>query len=271
MRRVFEEETRVQKMLDVEAALAWAHAEVGDIPKKDAEKIMAVALLKNVKLERIKEIEHEIKHDMMSLVKALSEACGSSGGYVHFGATSYDIVDTANALQLRDALDIIEKRLVELEKILVDKTLRYKKTVMVGRTHGQHALPITLGFKFAVWMREVARHIERLRQCRERVLVGKMSGAVGTQAGLGPHAMNVQELVMKRLGIEAASSETDMLRLCVYLRSLRLLWIILRLRFGSWRDLRSARCLRLLKQGNKLAVPRCLTRETRNSASAYAV
>lgn len=212
MRRVFEEETRVQKMLDVEAALAWAHAEVGDIPKKDAEKIMAVALLKNVKLERIKEIEHEIKHDMMSLVKALSEACGSSGAYVHFGATSYDIVDTANALQLRDALDIIEKRLVELEKILVDKTLRYKKTVMVGRTHGQHALPITLGFKFAVWMREVARHIERLRQCRERVLVGKMSGAVGTQAGLGPHAMNVQELVMKRLSIEAADISTQIVQ-----------------------------------------------------------
>lgn len=212
MRRVFEEETRVQKMLDVEAALAWAHAEVGDIPKKDAEKIMAVALLKNVKLERIKEIEREIKHDMMSLVKALSEACGSSGAYVHFGATSYDIVDTANALQLKDALDIIEKRLVELEKILVDKTLRYKETAMVGRTHGQHALPITLGFKFAVWMREVARHIERLRQCRERVLVGKMSGAVGTQAGLGPHAMNVQELVMKRLGIEAADISTQIVQ-----------------------------------------------------------
>jgi len=212
MRRVFEEESRLQKMLDVEAALAWAHAEVGDISKKDAERIMAVALLKNVKLSRIKEIEREIKHDIASLVRALSEACGPSGTCVHLGATSYDIVDTANALQLKEAMEIVEKRLIELERVLMDKALQYKETMMIGRTHGQHALPITLGFKFAVWMREVARHIERLRQCRERVLVGKMSGAVGTQAGLGPYAMRIQELVMQRLGIRAAEISTQIVQ-----------------------------------------------------------
>ncbi len=212
MRRVFEEETRVQKMLDVEAALAWAHAEVGDISRQDAERVMTAALLKHVKLSRIKEIEREIKHDIASLVRALSEACGLSGGCVHLGATSYDIVDTANALQLKEALEIIGKRLDELEKILVDKATRYKETIMMGRTHGQHALPITLGFKFAVWMREVSRHIERLGQCRERVLVGKISGAVGTQAGLGPNAMKIQELVMQRLGLEAADISTQIVQ-----------------------------------------------------------
>ncbi|MEM3578762.1 MAG: adenylosuccinate lyase [Candidatus Bathyarchaeia archaeon] len=212
MRRIFEEENRVQKMLDVEAALAWAHAEVGNIPREDAERIMAAASLKYVKLAHVKEIEREIKHDVMALVKALAEACGSSGAYVHLGATSYDIVDTATALQLKEALVIIEKRLNDFEKILMEKALRYKDTLMIGRTHGQHALPITLGFKFSVWMREIARHIQRLRQCRERILVGKISGAVGTQAGLGEHAMKIQELVMQKLGLKPADISTQIVQ-----------------------------------------------------------
>jgi adenylosuccinate lyase len=212
MRRIFEEEARVQRMLDVEAALAWAHAEVGDIPRKDAEKIEAAASLKYVKLSRIKEIEREIRHDVASLVRALAEACGPSGGYVHLGATSYDIVDTANALQLRDALKLIEKRLWDFEDVLMKKALRYKNALIVGRTHGQHALPMTLGFKFAVWMREVSRHIERLEQCQRRALVGKMSGAVGTQAGFGKHAIRIQQLVMQRLGIKPAEISTQIVQ-----------------------------------------------------------
>jgi adenylosuccinate lyase len=212
IRSIFEEENRVQKLLDVEAALAWAHAQVGDIPCKDADKIGAMASLRHVKLSRIKEIEREIKHDVASLVRALSEVCGSSGRYVHLGATSYDIVDTVNALQLKDALELITSKLNQFEKVLMEKAVLYKETVMVGRTHGQHALPITLGFKFAVWLREVARHIERVKECRVRLLVGKMSGAVGTQAGLGGHAMKIQDLVMKKLGIEAADISTQIVQ-----------------------------------------------------------
>lgn len=212
MRRIFEEETRVQRMLDVEAALAWAHAEVGDIPREDAEKIAAMASTKHVKLSRIREIEREIKHDIASLVRALAEACGPRGAYVHLGATSYDIVDTARALQLKEALGLIEKRLDNFEKILMEKALQYRNTLMMGRTHGQHALPITLGFKFAGWMREISRHIQRLRQCKERVLVGKMTGAVGVQAGLGPHAMKIQKLVMQRLGIQHAEISTQIVQ-----------------------------------------------------------
>ena len=223
MLKIFDEETRVQKLLDVEAALALAHAEVGNIPLKDAEKIAAMASTKYVKVERVKAIEKEIKHDIASLVRALSEVCGSSGAYVHLGTTSYDIVDTANALQLKDALGVIEKRLVEFKVLLQKQALLHKETVMIGRTHGQHALPITLGFKFAVWGYEINRHIERLEECKKRVLVGKVSGAVGTQAGLGERAEQIQELVMKRLSLSAAEISTQIVQrdryaelICIY-------------------------------------------------------
>jgi adenylosuccinate lyase len=212
MKRIFEEETRVQKMLDVEATLAWAHAQVGNISKKDAERIMASALLERVKLSRIKEIEHEIRHDVAALVRALAEASGPSGAFVHLGATSYDIVDTANALQLKEALELIELRLDNLHEILRGKAQQYKETLMIGRTHGQHALPITLGFKFAVWMCEISRHIQRLKGCEGRVIVGKMSGAVGTQAAFGSHAMEIQKLVMERLGIKAAEISSQIVQ-----------------------------------------------------------
>jgi adenylosuccinate lyase len=209
---MFDEENKLQKMLEVEAALAWAHGEVGDIPRKDAEKIVETASIKHVKLSRVKEIEREIKHDVMALVRALAEVCGSSGAYVHLGATSADILDTATALQLKDALNLIEKRLNDLEMVLIKGAEQYKKTMMMGRTHGQHALPTTLGFKFAVWTREIARHIQRLRECGERLLVGKMSGAIGTQAGLGPNALKIQELVMKRLGVKPAEISTQIVQ-----------------------------------------------------------
>jgi adenylosuccinate lyase len=212
MLEIFEEENRLQRMLDVEAALAWAHAEVGNIPRKDAEKIAKTASIQHVKLSRVKEIEREIKHDVASLVRALAEACGSSGAYVHLGATSSDITDTATALQLKDALTLLENRLNGLQKVLLEKAEQYKRTIMMGRTHGQHALPITLGFKFAVWVREIARHIQRLRECRERILVGKMSGAVGTQAGLGPNAIKIQKLTMERLGIKPAEISTQIVQ-----------------------------------------------------------
>ena len=212
MREVFEEENRLQKMLDAEAALAWAHAEVGNIPKKDAEKIARIATLRYIRITRVKAIEKEIKHDVAAIVRALSEACGPSGAYVHLGATSYDIVDTANALQLKDALEIIENKLACLRRTLQEKTGKHKGTMMIGRTHGQHALPITLGFKFAVWVCEISRHIQRLRECKDRVAVGKISGAVGTQAGLGEHAPRIQELVMDRLGIRAAEISTQIVQ-----------------------------------------------------------
>ncbi len=212
MLKIFDEETRTQKLLDVEAALALAHAQVGNIPKADAEKIAEMASTKYVKVERVKAIEKEIKHDIASLVRALSEQCGSSGAYVHLGATSYDIVDTANALQLKDAIAVLEKRLGDFKVILQKQAAAHKGTVMIGRTHGQHALPITLGFKFAVWGYEINRHLQRLDECKKRVVAGKVSGAVGTQAGLGEYAPEIQALVMKRLGISAAEISTQIVQ-----------------------------------------------------------
>jgi len=226
MRRIFEEEYRLQKMLDVEAALAWAHAEVGDIPREDAQKIMEVATTRLVKLTHVKELESQIRHDVMSIVRVLSDVSGTSGAYVHLGATSSDINDTAMALQLKEATEVLENRLNILEKTLLDKSKRYKEVIMMGRTHGQHALPITLGLKFAVWMRETARHIQRLRQCRERLLVGKMSGAVGTQAGLGPNALKIQELVMKKLGLNATDVSTQIIQRDVHAEFISLLAIV---------------------------------------------
>jgi adenylosuccinate lyase len=226
MLEVFQEETRIQRMLDVEAALAWAHCEVGNIPRKDAERIARMASLRYVKLARVKAVEKEIKHDVAALVRVLSDVCGASGAYVHLGATSYDIVDTANAMQLKDAVEIIEKKLGCLRRVLQDKTGKYKATVMIGRTHGQHALPITLGFKFAVWTCEISRHLRRLHECKDRVLVGKMSGAVGTQAGLGKHAARIQELVMKRLGIQAAEISTQIVQRDRYAELIALLALI---------------------------------------------
>ena len=213
-------------MLDIEAALAWAHAEVGDIPRKDANRIVQMSSTKHVKLERVKEIERDIKHDVTSIVRALTEVCGPSGAYVHLGATSSDILDTATALQLKEAVAIIERRLNDFERMLLEKAERYMRTIMIGRTHGQHALPTTLGFKFSVWLRENARHIQRLAECRKRLLVGKMSGAVGTQAGLGENAVKIQELVMERLGIKAADISTQIVQRDRYAEFVALLALI---------------------------------------------
>ena len=226
MLMVFNEKSRLQRLLDVEASLALAHAEVGNIPMVDAKKIARMASTDYVKTSRVKEIEKEIKHDIASLVRVLADVSGSSGAYVHLGATSYDIVDTANALQLKEALNIIEKKLANLKILLQKKSLKYKKTLMMGRTHGQHALPITLGFKFAVWGYEIDRHIDRLNNCRIRVLAGKMSGAVGTQAGLGKHAERIQELVMKKLGIFVARISTQIVQRDRYSELIFILGII---------------------------------------------
>jgi adenylosuccinate lyase len=212
MGKIFEEETRLQYMLDVEAALAWALAEVGLIPKRAASQIAKKASTSHVRLERVKELESQLGHDIMAVVEALAEVCGEAGKYVHYGATSYDIVDTAMGLQLKEALNILEARLNELEEVLIRLVKKYKRTLMVGRTHGQHALPITLGLKFAVWLREVSRHLQRLHQCRDRIVIGKLTGAVGTQAGFGPEGLKVQRLVMEKLGLKPVEVSTQIVQ-----------------------------------------------------------
>ncbi len=212
MKAIFSEEHKLQRLLDVEAALARAHAKVGNIPAAAALEISEKATTELVKVERVKEIEAQIRHDIMAMVKAFAEQCPKHGGYVHFGATSYDIVDTANALNFRDAMEVMRKALAELRSALVALADRHKSTLCIGRTHGQHAIPMTFGLKMAVFAMEVDRHIERLDECKKRVCVGKMSGAVGTAAALGKHAMEIQELVMNDLGIGYAEASTQIVQ-----------------------------------------------------------
>ena len=203
MYAVFTEEAKLQNWLDVEVALAWAHAELGTIPKAAAKEIERKAKVGVVKVERVKEIEEKTKHDLLAMVYALQEVCeGDAGGYIHLGATSYDTEDTALALQLRRAMDIIEGDLKALLSVLLDKALEHRETVCIGRTLGQHALPMTYGMKFALWASEVGRHLDRLSETRKRVEVGKMSGAVGTMASFGEKGFEVQRITMERLKLE---------------------------------------------------------------------
>ncbi len=210
LKEIFGEEKRLQYLLDVEAALARAHARVGNIPMEVAEEISKKASIRYVKVSRVKEIESEIKHDIMAVTKALAEVCSEEASkYIHLGATSYDIVDTANALQFMEATKYIQQGLRELRDTLVGLAKKYRKTVMVGRTHGQHTIPITFGLKMAGYAMEVERHLERLFECKSRVLVGKLSGAVGTGAALGKHALRIQEEMLRelRLGMEDVATQ----------------------------------------------------------------
>ncbi|RLI93639.1 MAG: adenylosuccinate lyase, partial [Candidatus Altiarchaeales archaeon] len=212
VRKIFEEEYRLQKMLDVEAALAIAHSKVGNIPKSAAEEISKKANILHVKLERVKEIESEINHDVMAMVKALAEQCGSSGKYVHLGATSNDITDTALALQFREYLRFLFDDLDRIKNVLLNLANEHKNLVCIGRTHGQHSLPITYGLKFALWACEIQRHIDRINECKERLLVGKMSGAVGTQAAFGKKGIEIQNIVMEILKLRPAIVSNQILQ-----------------------------------------------------------
>lgn len=152
MRRIFDEEERLNKMLLVEGAIAKAHSELGHIPKKAGDEIFKKANISYVSLERVKQIESEINHDIMALILSLSEQCGEYGKYVHLGATSNDINDSATALQFIEAFNIVFLDLNKLETILIKLSKKYRDTVCVGRTHGQHAIPTTYGMKFAIFL-----------------------------------------------------------------------------------------------------------------------
>jgi len=201
VRRIFEEENKLQRILDVEAALARAHASVGNIPRKAADEISRKAKTEHLRISRVKEIESEIQHDVMAVVKALAEQCGNSGKYVHLGATSNDITDTALALQLKEFFNFLLDDLEKLKKVLLNLAEVHKDTVCIGRTHGQHSIPTTYGLKFAIFATEIQRHIDRLDDSKERILVGQMTGAVGTQAAFGKNGLKIQELVMEDLGL----------------------------------------------------------------------
>ncbi len=199
MNAVFDDDAKLRKWMAVEVALARAHAALGHIPKDAPGSIEAAAA--KVKHSRVIEIESQIHHDLMAMVKALTEQAGDAGKYVHLGATSYDIEDTATALIFIEGISLLEKRLGTLAASLKRLALAHKGTVCIGRTHGQHAVPTTFGMKFALYYRELGRNLERLAAAKSRIAVGKMSGAVGTMATFGKDGPRMQKLVMKELGL----------------------------------------------------------------------
>lgn len=202
MRELFSDEATVQRWLDVEAALAKVQVELGIIPKEAGEEIQSKCKVENIDLAELKREMDRTAHPIVPLLRAMKKACeGEAGEFIHWGATTQDIMDTGTILQIRDALDEIENAYGEL----YDNTRRlaetYRDQVMVGRSHGQHALPITFGFKAACWAEELRRNFTRLKQMRERVLVGQFSGAVGTLAALGGQGLTVQRRLFDELGL----------------------------------------------------------------------
>lgn len=209
MKTVWSEENRFCCVVSAETALVSALASCGIIPEADANAVSSHA--HEATLARAKEIEAEIGHDLMGMVKALSEVCGEAGRYVHFGATSSDILDTATGLQLKQALDILDAKLEGFLAVLLNRAEETKHLVCIARTHGQHALPMTYGLRFAVWAEEIARHRLRISEIRPRAAVGKLTGAVGTLASLGKDGLRVQAEMMRRLGLSDAGLTTQVI------------------------------------------------------------
>ena len=211
MRKVLSEENRISKMLEVEKVLLEALHEIGLVDKECVEKAKILTLEDLGGVNRIRQIEKEIGHEVMALVKVLSETLGRCGQFVHFGATSNDIIDTAWILVIKDALQVVKSKVGSLIEKLMSLAEKHEETIMVGRTHGQHALPITFGFKLINHALEIALGLERLRDCEKRVLVGKMSGAVGTMAAWRGKGLKIEEYVMKRLGLKRVEISTQVI------------------------------------------------------------
>ena len=209
MRTVFRANSYLQYLLEVEATLAEVQEAKQIIPKGISKNIRKG--VKSVNRERVEEIESEINHDVMAVVKALEEQSGDSGKWIHFGATSYDIVDTARGLQHKAAIVLLEKAINNLINSMAILAKSHKKTVMLGRTHGQWATPITFGLKISVFLAELIRHRERLKEIKPRILTGKFLGAVGSGAAMAPNTLEVQTEICKKLGLNEPLATTQIL------------------------------------------------------------
>ena len=206
MKAVWEQESKLQNMLKVEAALAKAEGEIGLIPKEAADEINRKATTEYVKQERVDEIERATNHDIGALMKALEEVCDNNAGeYVHYGSTSNDIIDSSQSLQLKASIEIIREKIIRLIEILIDLSEQHKDTVTIGRTHGQHALPTTYAMKFAIYIDELLRQLERLDLTEKHACVGMMTGAVGTTAALGEVGFDIHMRVSEILGLTPAN------------------------------------------------------------------
>ena len=206
MRNVWSEESKFQAWLDVEILIDEAWSKLGKIPAEDVEKIRANA---KFSVDRILEIEKETRHDVVAFTRCVSESLGEEKKWVHYGVTSTDVVDTANGIRFKKANDILYQDILDFMEILKENALKYKDTVMMGRTHGVHAEITSFGLVFALWYEEMKRNLDRFQSARRDVEAGKISGAVGTFANIPPF---VQDYVCEKLGIESAAISTQVLQ-----------------------------------------------------------
>jgi adenylosuccinate lyase len=220
MGAVWTEQNKFQKWLDVELAVCEVHADMGTIPRDALQEIKERA---RFSVERINEIERTTNHDVIAFTTNLAEEIGAASRFVHFGLTSSDVVDTANALLLRDACDLLLKKIDALLAVLKRRAFEFKNTPQIGRTHGIHAEPTSFGLTFALWFSEMLRNRERLVRAREAIAVGKISGAVGGFAHLDPV---VEGRVCERLGLKVAAVSTQIIQRDRYAEYLSTLAII---------------------------------------------
>ena len=206
MAQIWAEENKFRKWLDVELAAADVLAEHGEIP---AEAARAMRQGARFELQRIAEIEAEVKHDVVAFTTAVAENLGPESRYLHYGLTSNDVVDTAQALRVQSASRLILEGLRKLGEVLQRRAMEFKDTVMVGRTHGVHAEPITFGLKLANWYSENSRNLERMKRTAEEMAVGKISGAVGTFAHIGPE---IETAICRKLGLRPAAISSQVIQ-----------------------------------------------------------
>jgi len=206
MDKIWSEEYKISKWLQVETAILKAWAKQGKVPSSVVEEVEKA----NVDLKRMKEIEEEVGHDVIAFVKAATENLSKNAKrFFHYGATSYDVVDTALSLLLRESADVIIEEIRSLIELLKQKALEYKFTPMMGRTHGMFAEPITLGFKFALWFCEMERNLKRMEEAKEVISYGKISGAVGIFGNSSPE---IEEIALNELGLKPAPVSTQILQ-----------------------------------------------------------
>ncbi len=193
--KIWSKENKFRKWLDVEIAITEVWHEWGDVPDDSLANIKKNA---NFDVARIEEIERKVKHDVIAFLTSVEEFIGKDSAYIHKGITSYDIVDTALSLQIRESLDIVIEKAERLKKILIQEAFKYKDLVAIGRTHGIHAEPITFGVKFLIWYEEMKRCLDRLRKAKEIISVGKISGSVGTYIHFPPEG---EEKALQKLNL----------------------------------------------------------------------
>lgn len=206
MGNVWSEENKYRTWLKVELAVCEAWNELGIIPDDALKRIKEKA---NFKVERIEEIEKEVKHDVIAFLTSVSEFVGQDSRFVHYGMTSYDVVDTALSLLIKQAISLLKPKYEELIEVLKEKAIKYKDTPQIGRTHGIHAEPVTFGLKFLIWKNEMERNFDRLKNAEKNISVGRIAGAVGTYAHITP---KVEEIALKKLSLTPSKASTQVLQ-----------------------------------------------------------